>query len=640
MFSELPTSALYKIVKVMSSAEFERGQDLVTEGDKGETMMVILQGSAVVLIDSVEVRKFGPLDVLGEAALLVPPDGEIHTRGATVRTESAELSALVLHRSDYNKLKKTGAIDDVTQLKAQRAASAFLEADKQRFASVVSALGKVKMFSALQEESLGKMVGVMEFRNFEPNQALVSQGDLGSELFVIMSGSAKVLVDGIEVRRFGMLDVLGEAALLAVDGEPHRRGASVISVTILQALVLTRASYDKLKSQDKAIQEWTDKQAAAAAKAYVDADTQRIVGILLKTPIFSELSPEMVRKVVNVMTPRAVAPGVDLVTQGHEGYELMCIMQGTAIVLVDDVVVRRFGILDILGEGSITPGKHVRGATVRAESHTHVMVLSREQYDTLKAEDSSFREMSATADVKAAQLASAYLEEDVQRVVLALQQTELFAGAPAKALRRVVGDMEMRYFDKGKDLVKQGDPGAELMVITRGAAVVTVDGNKVADFGMLDVLGEISLTPGDHLRGATVTASEPDTRALCLSRNAYQRLKREDQDFANINTDAKVAAIAAMYKEKDARRAEKALSETDMFRDMALEVLRKIVEIMKNRRFETGQHLTTQGEKGDSLIVLLKGSATILVDGNEIATCEAPCVLGEGSLAEGDHMRG
>ena len=65
-----------------------------------------------------------------------------------------------------------------------------------------------------------------------------------------------------------------------------------------------------------------------------------------------------------------------------------------------------------------------------------------------------------------------------------------------------------------------------------------------------------------------------------------------------------------------------------------------LVKMMTAKVFAEGQNLTTQGEPGESLMVLTKGKAKVVVDGNEVATFSVSDVLGEASLTCQGHVRG
>ena len=61
----------------------------------------------------------------------------------------------------------------------------------------------------------------------------------------------------------------------------------------------------------------------------------------------------------------------------------MVIMKGAATVYHNGTEVRRFGSLDVLGEGALVEGDHTRGATVTANTPIQALVLSYERYQEL-----------------------------------------------------------------------------------------------------------------------------------------------------------------------------------------------------------------------------------------------------------------
>ena len=129
-----------------------------------------------------------------------------------------------------------------------------------------------------------------------------------------------------------------------------------------------------------------------------------------------------------------------------------------------------------------------------------------------------------------------------------------------------------------KNLVTQGDDAAEMMVIMAGTATVTIDGKEIRTFGKLDMLGEGALVAGDHIRGATVTATGEDdeakTQVLVLSRSDYERLLSSGVICAD--TDKKAREMSMAYSKADAARVAslitgRALKKTEMERSSKLE---------------------------------------------------------------------
>jgi CRP-like cAMP-binding protein len=100
-----------------------------------------------------------------------------------------------------------------------------------------------------------------------------------------------------------------------------------------------------------------------------------------------------------------------------------------------------------------------------------------------------------------------------------LRQVPLFKDLAPRELQLLAGTCREREFAANTALLRQGETGVGLYIITSGSVSITQhqDGgeeHEIARVGPGDVLGEMSLLD-DLPRSATATAAEP-TRALVL----------------------------------------------------------------------------------------------------------------------------
>ena len=105
----------------------------------------------------------------------------------------------------------------------------------------ISVLSRTPLFNGLKKSQLERLANRFVERQYEAEQAIVTQGQGGEGFFIIVSGEAKVIrtsLDGSEdqVNQFGAGDFFGELALL--DDGP--RTASVIATGPTTCLVLAR----------------------------------------------------------------------------------------------------------------------------------------------------------------------------------------------------------------------------------------------------------------------------------------------------------------------------------------------------------------------------------------------------------------
>jgi CRP-like cAMP-binding protein len=100
-------------------------------------------------------------------------------------------------------------------------------------------LRQVSLFSALSRKELGLVARRAEDVKVEAGKVLVSEGAPGSEFFVIVDGSAKVMRQGRKVANLGPGDAFGELALL--DKAP--RNATVVAETPMEVVVLGQREF-------------------------------------------------------------------------------------------------------------------------------------------------------------------------------------------------------------------------------------------------------------------------------------------------------------------------------------------------------------------------------------------------------------
>jgi CRP/FNR family transcriptional regulator, cyclic AMP receptor protein len=101
-----------------------------------------------------------------------------------------------------------------------------------------------------------------------------------------------------------------------------------------------------------------------------------------------------------------------------------------------------------------------------------------------------------------------------------LRTVPLFAGLSKRELQRIGELADEVDLPADRVLMRQGDYGAEMMVIVDGSARIERDGAVIAERGEGEVLGEIALLDGGP-RTATVTLTRP-SRLLVLGRREFQ----------------------------------------------------------------------------------------------------------------------
>jgi CRP/FNR family transcriptional regulator, cyclic AMP receptor protein len=97
LFAELSRRQLQHLAGAAVAYRYEPGEVMVKEGAPGETLFVLLEGSAKVVKGGRTIRRLGPSDFFGEVAVM---DGR--PRSASVVAESP-IRCVVLHRDQLKR---------------------------------------------------------------------------------------------------------------------------------------------------------------------------------------------------------------------------------------------------------------------------------------------------------------------------------------------------------------------------------------------------------------------------------------------------------------------------------------------------------------------------------------------------------
>jgi CRP/FNR family transcriptional regulator, cyclic AMP receptor protein len=99
----------------------------------------------------------------------------------------------------------------------------------------VDVLRQVPLFSALDDEDLGRLANQMKERRFSEGDSMTSEGRGGAGFFVITEGSATVSVGGETKTTIGTGDYFGEIALI----DEGTRSATITAATDVVAYGMT-----------------------------------------------------------------------------------------------------------------------------------------------------------------------------------------------------------------------------------------------------------------------------------------------------------------------------------------------------------------------------------------------------------------
>lgn len=218
-------------------------------------------------------------------------------------------------------------------------------------------------------------------------EVIVAEGDEADALFVIDSGTARVVKVGdhgeeVPLNVLHPGDAFGERGLL----EPGaRRTATVRASSSLQALRLDRAVFDALVRSEP--------QVAQYVELHIRRDELR--DFLREYTAFADLPPEGLSLLLEGLTPRSFGAGEMVIRQGEPAGPMYVIRDGRLRAYIDrDGAREQRAFLrrgDFFGEVSLLQGTD-RTASVEAVSDCELWALEPELFARLVGEHPEFRE--------------------------------------------------------------------------------------------------------------------------------------------------------------------------------------------------------------------------------------------------------
>ena len=168
LLAEVGLDAREDIANAMERELVPGGTDLIIQGEEGNHFYFVQEGHFDVLVNGAKVHEYFPLGSFGELSLLYNC-----RRAATVRATVDS----VVWKVDGTTFKWTLASN----------------ADRNRMQSR-EAIGKIPLFSNLDNDHLDKIVSVIKLSHFKEEEMILRRGEMNAKFYIIVSG--QVLLTG------------------------------------------------------------------------------------------------------------------------------------------------------------------------------------------------------------------------------------------------------------------------------------------------------------------------------------------------------------------------------------------------------------------------------------------------------------
>lgn len=216
LFKNLDQEQRHRIIDAMFERSVPQDTLVIKQGDPGDNFYVIESGSFAVIIDGEERDRLGPGQTFGELALMYNCP-----RAATIKA----LTEGCLWAVDRQTFRST--VIDVAFCK-RKLYEGFLRS--------------VKLLATLTDGEISRIADALEPVEYNANDVIIKEGDLGQDFYIIVQGEAKVDREGQQVGLLSAGDYFGERALL----EHIPRSATVTALTACKCVVLSEPAFQRL----------------------------------------------------------------------------------------------------------------------------------------------------------------------------------------------------------------------------------------------------------------------------------------------------------------------------------------------------------------------------------------------------------
>lgn len=231
-----------------------------------------------------------------------------------------------------------------------------------------------------------------------------------------------------------------------------------------------------------------------------EIDAESVKEKLARMHLFAQISADDLKDLIEKSNLRQFPTGTVVCREGEYGDTSFAILEGTVEVSINtagykNLTLALLGEGDLFGEMAALSG-YPRSATVAAKENLFLLEIPVDVLKALMKHSPSFKE---TID-------GLYLERAVRNY---LRKVPLFASLGDNMLEELEKRVNLKSYDQGEVIFREGDPGDSLYVIRTGFVKITKKhGDKdqiIAYLSQGNYFGEIALLE-DEKRTATVSA--------------------------------------------------------------------------------------------------------------------------------------
>ena len=334
IFNALTKKQKEALANAMISEKYKPGDWILREGDSGDFMFVILQGTVLVTKNGIELRKLGRGEYFGEQALLLD---KVRTASVTA------LDSVTCISINSSGLKSVlgNHLQEVIHLNTQR-----------------MAIENNEILNQLFPQQITSLISKTKVNNYKRGQAIRQAGSLIGGLLIVLRGHI-----GHKLKKYKIHEIAG------VHEVKDYASPLADSLTAIEDSII--AEITKLEFE------------SAIGGSLSDVIEKNMVYKIIKDiGIFRAVDSKTLEKLVKMLNLVAYRPKSYIFTEGSPGDAFFIVKTGSIEVLKEGQLIRIISKFDYFGERSLIFNK-TRSASVRAVENVECWTLTKNQFNQI-----------------------------------------------------------------------------------------------------------------------------------------------------------------------------------------------------------------------------------------------------------------
>lgn len=609
--------------------------------DMKEAAILLLQGSVSIMnAEGKEIEVLNPGQCFNEQILLGYPNSKNEYVMPKVLSEVQIVNQLAWE-------KVTREFEDEAPVVKQNILKHMAERSESRLGVKPGSTTMLKssaLFRGTSDAFVEALHRKLEFKLYEPGQAIVEAGRDGDCFYLLLDGIAEAILKDV-ASALSPGAFFGEAVLIGMV-QAFQKTVRAKSLCIVQRL--RKVDFETVLAQHPENQRYFEQAVSEAEKDRNESLPIRV----RQTMSFETCNPDFLRYIMPTVDDAFFMPDEKILLSGEEFVvgisEIYCLLAGQAVVENNlGVTLGVVNVGEVLGEAALvglSSGR--RTASVRAWSkslvhcariQSRVMAEAFQKHPDQKAIFVKLGEQRYKRNQDLIERRTLWLNE----VALpAMQKSYLFQGCDAEQLRPIAATLAETTYAPGEVITRAGEQTNTMIMLLEGdAALESKCGMNVGSFSDGAIIGEVAVMGIFSMRTATVRANQR-CRVIHL---AQEVLMRTLQRLDDLVLRDKIEDLAASRQKQIKRGLPlSALPLGIPIDDLCVRAVALQAHRIDLQPEETLQAIDDAGPCGPYFSVLVRGRLIVEMasDTSDVTTLTPGSLILEGMVADySAHLR-